>query len=366
MKKIFSILLLSVCVEMSSHAQLSFYFQPEIYGRSIDGLGSFQVQNRGLQKMVGRIGITVRENRTGSPVVNILTPEQVFNPGLNSFSKVAFNRSAFNFSLNGYGAISGQTRNLPPGDYTFCFKFTPTDKSVADEYEDCFDAEIEPLVPLSLLNPYHLDTICNKRPLLTWQPPIPFSSSMKFRLLLTEKTGDDAGVEDLLLKTPLLLLDNISSSSVNYPSTKPELKEGKTYYWQVIAHEKGLIVSRSEIWEFTVRCKEPVRPSPADSYRELKLLMNGNYYIANRAIRFSFKNEYNINKLKYSILHLSEGGEALKNLPEVKLQQGFNKIQIDLDDLDLKVGSHYLLRVYPFNEPPVDVRFVYEDNDNGL
>jgi len=362
MKKIVLILITGLSV-VAATAQLNFQFLPELYGRSIDGLGTFQVQNLGQEKMIGQVSISVKENRTGLIVVVITTPQIIFNAGLNNFPKTVFANSAFNFSTNAYGALANQTRNLPPGEYTFCFHFTPKDKTLFDEYENCFDGEIEPLVPLTLLSPAHLDTICNKRPVLSWQPPMPFSSSMRFRLLLTEKKGDDAGVEGLLKRVPLLFLDNISAATLNYPSVNPELKEGKTYYWQVIAYEKGVIVSKSEIWEFTVQCKEAAKQLPNDSYRELKLLMNGNYYIANRAIKFSFRNDYNISKLKYAIYDVAKSSEELKHVPDVKLVQGLNKIDIDLTELELIPGNHYILKVYPFNEPPVEVRFVYKAED---
>jgi len=363
MKRIILILISFFVVIVAANAQLSFYFLPELYGRSIDGLGTFQVQNLGQEKMTGQIFVTVKENKSGSLVVTVTTPQVTFNTGLNNFSKSVFNSSAFNFSSNAYGSLANQTRNLPPGEYTFCFHFTPKDKTLFDDYENCFDTEIQPLVPITLLNPAHMDSICTKRPVLSWQPPMPFSGAMKFRLILTEKKGDNEGVEDLLMRTPLLLLDNISATTINYPSVNPELKEGKTYYWQAVAYEKGIIISKSEIWEFTVQCKEAVKPGPNDSYRELKLMVNGNYYIANRFLKFSFRNDYNISKLKYSILDVAKGSEELKHLPEVKLQQGFNKIDIDLGDLGLKPGNHYILKVYPFNEPPVEVRFVYKEDD---
>jgi hypothetical protein len=363
MKRTILILISFLSVLVTTKAQLSFYFLPELYGRSIDGLGTFQVQNLGQQNMIGQISITVKENKSGALVVTVSTPVVTFSPGLSNFSKSIFSNSAFNFSSNPYGSLTNQTRNLPPGEYTFCFHFIPKDKILFDDYENCFDGEIQPLVPIMLLNPAQMDSICTKRPVLSWQPPMPFSSTMKSRLILTEKKGDNEGVEDLLMKTPLLLLDNISTTTINYPSVNPELKEGKTYYWQVIAYEKGLVISKSEIWEFTVQCKEAIKPGPNDSYRELKLMVNGNYYIANRFLKFSFRNDYNISKLKYSILDVAKGGEEMKHLPEVKLQQGFNKIDIDISDLGLKPGNHYILKVYPFNEPPVEVRFVYKEDD---
>jgi hypothetical protein len=364
MKRTILILISFLSVLLTTKAQLSFYFLPELYGRSIDGLGTFQVQNLGQEKMIGQISITVKENKSGSLVITVTTPVVTFNPGLSNFSKSIFSNSAFNFSPNAYGSLANQTRNLPPGEYTFCFHFTPKDKILFDDYENCFDGEIQPLVPITLLNPAHMDSICTKRPVLSWQPPMPFSRTMKFRLILTEKKGDNEGVEDLLTRTPLLLLDNISTTTINYPSINPELKEDKTYYWQAIAYEKGVIISKSEIGEFTVQCKEAVKPGPNDSYRELKLMVNGNYYIANRVLKFSFRNDYNVSKLRYAILDIENAGQELKHVPEIRLLQGLNKIDIDLGELNLKVGNHYILKVYPFNEPPIEVRFVYKEEDN--
>ncbi|HET9056043.1 MAG TPA: hypothetical protein VFN30_04260 [Chitinophagaceae bacterium] len=362
MKKSITTGLLFFCAFVGLNAQLNFYFLPEIYGRSVDGLGSFQVQYSGADKLIGRISISVKENRSNTMVVVVTTPEVSFTTGITNFPKAVFNNSTFNFFPNGFGDIANQTRNIPPGEYTYCFRFVPIDKALFDEYENCFDAVIEPLVPLTLLNPAHQDTICIKRPILSWQPPLPLSPGTRFRLLLTEKK-DEQAIQSLLTENPTLFLDNISTTTIAYPSINPELKEGKTYCWQVIAYEKGIIISRSEIWEFTVMCQESPKPDIQDSYRELKLLLNGNYYIANRYIKFAFKNDYNINKLRYSISDIEKGGEEIKHIPEIRLQHGLNKITIDLADLYLKPGKHYMLKVYPFNEPPVEVRFIYREDD---
>jgi hypothetical protein len=365
MKRIISITAFLLCFASIATSQLNFTFLPELYGRSVEGLGTFQAQNMRTEKMEGWMVITVKEITSGSVVVVINTPMVTFNPGANNFPRAIFMNSSFKFSPGSYGAIVNQTRNFPPGQYTFCFRFIPHDKTRFDEYENCFDGEIQPLVPLALLNPAHLDTICNKRPVLSWQPPLPFSASMRFRLILTEKKTS-SGVQDLLMNTPLLLLDNIASTMINYPPANPELKEGKTYYWQVVAYEKGVIVSKSEIWEFTVQCREELKPGPNDSYRELKSLVNGNYYIANRVMKFSFRNDYNVHKLSYTILDISNANKEIKHLPEINIQTGLNKIDIDLRELDLKAGSYYILKIYPFNEPPVEVRFVYKDDDTGV
>ncbi len=360
MNRSFFITVLLLLSLNKAFSQISFIFLADAYGRSIDGVGNFQIQNFMAQAMAGQVTISIRENTSKTQVVSIVSPVFTVNPGNNSFPLNAFAGSKFNFSGNSLAAIVSQTRNFPPGEYTYCFRFLPIDKT--DDYENCFDASIQPLVPISLINPADQDKICQKRPPLSWLPPVPFPPSMRFRLQLTEKR-QGASVENLLMNTPLILLDNIPSTTVNYPSFAADLKEGSTYCWQVIAYQNGVILSRSEIWEFTVQCSDPVKPGLNDSYRELKNLVNGNYYYATRALKFSFQNNYAIKKLSYEIYETENGSNKIKNTPDVLITRGFNKIDIDLTDLNLTEGKHYILKVYPFNEPDVIVRFVYQEND---
>ncbi|MBO9203996.1 MULTISPECIES: hypothetical protein [Niastella] len=361
--KLFNIILTGLLiVSTAATGQVVTYFQPEVYGRTVDGLGSFQVQNLTGAALRSQVVITVQENVTKSPVVTITTPVTTIQPGTSNFPRNVFAGSLFRFSSNAYANITNQTKNFPPGQYTFCYRLVSADDKQSDDYENCFDAEIQPLVPMALIYPADGDKICEKRPLLTWQPPIPFNSSMRFRLLLTEKREGEA-IENLLVNAPLLLLDNITTTSINYPSSHPDLQEGKTYVWQVIAHQNNLVISRSEIWEFTIQCTEPHKQLPTDSYRELKQMVNGNHYIANRALKFAFQNNYNLKRLTYAIYDIGNGMKKLKDCPEVTLKQGLNEVDIDLTELELEPGKHYLLKVYPFNEPDVQLRFIYQDKD---
>lgn len=362
MKRII-LLLLVVLAGKWSLAQFNFYFLPEVSGRSVDGLGMFQIQNLTGRTLQGQVVIVVRENTRKQHIVTITSPVTNLGTGTYNFPKNVFAGSVFKFSNGPFSSIVNQTKGFPPGEYSFCYQFVSGDKLSGDQYENCFDAEILPLVPMTLLNPADGDKICQTRPVLSWQPPIPFHPSMRFRLLLTEKRQGES-VENLLINAPLVLLDNITSTTINYPANRPELKEGKTYCWQVLAYQNNIVLSKSEIWEFTIECKEPSKQLPNDSYRELKSLVNGNYYIANRAISFSFVNNYSSRKLSYTILDPASREVNIRNLPEISLASGLNKVDIDLTEAELVPGKHYLLKVYPFNEPAVEIRFIYQDKDS--
>ena len=272
MKHLLMAIVLSAGMCVVSQAQVNFYFLPDLYARSIDGLGTFQLQNLSGAAIEGRVMIQVKENTTKSGIVTINLPVTRFATGSNNFPRTAFTNAVFSFSDNKMAAIVNQTRNFPPGEYTICFQFINTDNH-GDDYENCFDASIQPLVPINLLVPDDYDHICEKRPAFSWQPPIPFQPSMRFRMLLTEKK-DGESVENLLMNAPLILLDNISATTINFPSFAADLIEGKTYCWQVVVYQQGVVMSTSDIWQFTVQCKDSVPALTGDSYRELKLLQN--------------------------------------------------------------------------------------------
>lgn len=357
MRIILYFILLTVSTASSSMGQVIFHFIPEVYARNLDGLSTVQIQNMSAVSN-GQISIIVRENSKRIDVVEIIIPAFLMKQGVNVIPKNVFGNSLLKFGNNAYGKIVNQTKSFPPGDYSFCFVFIPAEKGSL-EFENCFDAFIEPLAPMQLLLPADQDTICLKRPVLSWHPPMPYSGSMYFRLMLTEKKQARNGTEAMLKNAPLLLLDNITGTTLMYPANYPELKEGATYYWQVIAYQQGVIISTSEVWEFTVKCREDAI-ADNDSYRELKSLVNGNYYITGQYLKFSFLNNYNIKKLQYAVLDINEGAKPVKHLPEIKLMPGLNKIDIDITEIGLKQGKTYILKVFPFNEPSVEIRFIYQ------
>ncbi|MBW7892076.1 MAG: hypothetical protein H3C48_13850 [Chitinophagaceae bacterium] len=357
MRIILYFILLTIFTANTSTGQIIFHFIPEAYARNLDALSTVQIQNVSAISN-GQISITVRENSKRINVVEVTTPAFVIKQGVNVIPKNVFGNSLLKFGNNTYGKIVNQTKSFPPGDYSFCFVFIPIEKGSL-EFENCFDTFIEPLAPMQLLLPADQDTICLKRPVLSWQPPMPYSGSIYFRLVLTEKRQARNGTEAMLKNTPLLLLDHITGTTLMYPANYPELKEGVTYCWQVVAYQQGVIISTSEVWEFTVKCKEEA-VMDNDSYRELKSLVNGNYYITGQYLKFSFLNNYNIEEMQYTILDINERVNPVKHLPKIKLIPGLNKIEIDITEVGLKQGKTYILKVFPFNEPPVEVRFIYQ------
>lgn len=120
----------------------------------------------------------------------------------------------------------------------------------------------------------------------------------------------------------------------------------------------GIFTCISDLYQ----SREEKEPAPGYSYRELKSIANGNYYYANRVMRFSMTNHYTAYALRYTITDLKNNSKEIKQLPKILVQPGHNQVDIDLDESELEDGGEYLLRVYPFNEQAVQVRFIYRNS----
>jgi hypothetical protein len=149
---------------------------------------------------------------------------------------------------------------------------------------------------------------------------------------------------------------------LRYPPNLAELKEGSKYAWQVTVYTNKTILKKSEIWTFTVKCQQQERTPAAESYRELKENDDGNFYIAEKLLRFSFYNPYNSGNLDYTIENLSDTRTEIKKLPVLKMYTGLNKYDLDLSENNsFKNGNEYLLKVRLTNNRELRLRFIYKN-----
>ncbi len=267
----------------------------------------------------------------------------------------------FNFSPTIYGqTLEGLQYTQIINSSGFDLKGFVTVK-VRQIFENCFVSKIQPLTPLLLIDPVDGDELCNKRPNFLWQPPMPLPASAKFRLIVTEVKEKQDIAEALGYNLPVINQANLFGNNLLYPSNAPDLKEGQTYTWQVIVYTPKTILSKSELWTFKIKCNEKKPELNTDSYRELKETDDGNFYVANKSLRFSFNNAYNSGELSYSIENLSDSRSAIMNLPKLKMYAGLNKCDLDLSEYRaFKNGQEYLLKVKLINRE-LRLRFIYKD-----
>jgi hypothetical protein len=344
--------------------QIVVNFSPAIYGQSLDGLVYAQIINSSGSALQVVETITIREISGGNVSTIKTAPFQLFQ-GSNFISKAAFTNARFSFSNSYYGTTLGQTGRLPEGEYEYCFQTEITGSKpsqIPPFYENCFTLQLQPMTPLLLINPVDEDKICNKRPDLNWQLPVPLPADAKCRVLLTVIQEKQDIAEAIAFNLPVLNQGNVFGNRLMYPAGAPELKEGYRYVWQVTVYAGKTILKKSEIWTFTVQCEEEQKSQGGDSYRELKETDDGNFYIASKSLRFSFNNPYSMGNLDYTIEGISDPQSAIKKLPKLKMNAGQNNYELDLSDNSaFKDGSEYLIRVRLINNRELTLRFIYKN-----
>lgn len=358
MKKL--IILIQLFIVSQAFGQVSFQFIPEINGRNLEGLLNCKIIN-GSGKKTGTLSLTISERKSGT-VMTVRTASINLMPGVNAIPLSAIRSAAFDFYNNPIAVIVRHDHNFPVGDYEYCFTINYSGGEMPSE--QCFDYNLVPFAQLHLIEPYDRDTLCDKRPMLTWQPLIPTLQGTTYQLVLTEIKSDQNAVEALNYNMPIINQSHIISPMLTYPAITPQLEDGKTYAWQVTAYKDQTILNRSEIWTFKEQCnekkKDPVLSD--DGYRDIEDLIRGNYYVASGTIRFAVTNPYKEAKFKYQIETLNNPGKKIKGLPKITLATGKNKIMIDLANTDSFIdGYSYLMTLWLPDGTMKNLRFIYKD-----
>lgn len=351
-------------INYSSFAQVNFIFNSSMNGKDMKGLSTIKILNITTEVLNGRLEAEVRKMGEVSAIVKLIIPSLNIVTGNNLIPFAKFRAAIISYSGNTEGNFVRQTNNLPEGELEYCFRFIVNVKNSPDEiYENCFPGFNMISTPLELILPDDKDQFCNKRPNFSWHPSLPLRSEESYALKLVEKLPGQSSSEAVLVNTPIIFQMNIRSFSMPYPSGSPELKEAKSYAWQVTAINKGM-QSISEVWEFTVKCDLNKKDSSLNSFRELKAIDDGGYLNAGAELRFAVYNYYIEAPLDYSLTDLSVPDRKLKGLPSVTLLKGVNNILIDLKKVaGMQEGNEYLLKVVMPDGKPVSLRFKYSEGE---
>jgi len=365
MLKTFFLSLSFVLLLFPAFAQVNILFVPEIYGRNVNGLLSCKIISPN-QRFNASLTVTVTERQAGTVCV-LKTPEFSIAPGSNSVPVTAARSANIRFADSKLARLTSQSQNFLAGDYDYCFELTVRNTDNAP-LEQCYSYSLAPFTELNLSTPFNKDTLCDKRPLMTWQPLIPMINGAYYQLVLTEIKAGQNATEALNYNLPIINQHGVSAPALPYPSIARELQQGKKYAWQVTAYKDLTVLNRSEVWEFAVDCKDTLakRQEADNGYREVEDLANGNYYVAHGKLKFIVVNSYEAQDLDYRILPVLSNGAKIRKLPKIKLIYGKNKVAIDLDAAGgLVAGQFYILDILLPNGERKSVRFQYEKSENG-
>lgn len=354
------LLIIIICCLTYSKAvsQVNILFIPEIYGRTVNGLFNCKFTNP-YGKQTVALTITVNERKAGTICV-INTGLFTLLPGTNPIPSTAISSASIKFASSRSAQVTGLSRNFPEGDYDYCYELS-FPHSDNQPIEQCYSYTLAPFAELNLSDPYDRDTICNPKPLLTWEPLLPAVTGAFYQLVLTEVKPGQNPTEALNYNLPIINQSDIMSPVLPYPSVLPPLVKDKTYAWQVTAYKGQTVLNRSEIWQFKVHCLDSaVKAIPDIGYRDIEDLLRGNYYIAEGYIKFSVINAYGPGRLKYEVRSVNKPGKKIHGLPALKLKNGINNITIDLrENSSLDDNHYYILKIWLPDGASRELRFIY-------
>ena len=362
MRRLFLSIILTAMM-LSASAQVNIQFIPEIQGRNIDGLFNARIYSATAKRNVS-LTITVSERKKGR-VLTIKTPAFSINPGSSNIPASAVRPARLQFANNNFSSQIQQSGMLPEGDYEYCFILTPEQGGLDPEspVEQCYSAEVTPLSPINLTEPANQDKICLPRPMFSWQPSFPSINGSAYQLILTEVKEKQSATEAINYNLPLISQNGIVAPALNFPASYKELKAGKKYAWQVSMYKNQTVLNRSEVWEFTVDCKDSVVKGEGKgslAYRSIEDLEKGNYYIANGFLRFFLMNPYKEQWLNYEIECISDVNRKVRHLPRLKLLKGENNVEVEInDDNSFVDGFTYILSVTLSDGTIKRLRFLY-------
>jgi hypothetical protein len=291
-------------------------------------------------------------NSANEKLLDCKTMPFVLKQGLNNVMSLQLSLEYSIFGTSAQASFVRTNHTLPSGNYKYCINVIAVSSETGDDYCEEIQSELNSF--LYLIDPFDHDTISTSHPLLIWTHSEPFNVLAQgeyFRLVLVELLESQNAESGVSVNNPVFEKSYVSSHQVQHPFDLKELEQGKRYGWQIQKFSNGMIVQKSEAWEFVIAKDNPVSES---MFAVMKKKIDGGFYTAvNNKVYFRFDEAYIINssqcriydekrKSYQPILYtLTETGEQI---PVKEKQTGYNRFMINTAELELKKG-YYMLEV---------------------
>lgn len=268
-------------------------------------------------------------------------------------------RTSIEYGNNNFSATLQQTGSLPMGDYIFCATVT-----AANDFTllavNCEERSLQGVSAPYLMAPYNEAVIKTKNPLLIWHGPTPENASrISYQLVLAMVNSNQQPEQAILNNLPLLNIENLSGTILEYSTLYPPLEVGNTYAWKVQVYYDRQFFGSTETWMFTVADIDTLTNQPVDgSYQLINESRADGFYLASEFFRIGYDNRANDPILKYRIID-TDTRKEISFHEEIPLHHGINMISLDLRKDGFKESTPYLLLVQDSNGKRYQSIFYY-------
>lgn len=318
------------------------------YNITPEGLLSAALLNQGTEQQVYLVSKLY--NLNNDVLLTVRSSSFGVKPGLNAGYDNTRKVASAEYAGGNQSNYIKTSHNLPSGVYKICVEVINLNGNEPNEYCDELVSDFNQY--LYLVYPGDKEVISTTTPVLTWSHSEPFnilSTGEFFRMTVAEIKDNQSVEEAINLNSPVMLKDYVNTHNLQYPYEAKPLQVGKRYAWQVSKIGNGVVLNKTETWEFKIAIGDA---RPEIHYFALKKELDGGYYtLKDNFLYFKFQEEYGSGELECTIYNESQ--EAVKANAKSELdkkgqinykQHGINAYEIDVEDYDLKKGF-YVLKV---------------------
>lgn len=347
-KKIALLFLIALFSSFIGKAQVSVVsIQLQSYNITPDALMAASISNLGNELQVQLVSKLYNFNN--EVLLTVKSAPFILKKGLNSPFDGTRRVAGAEFSSGNQANYIKSTHGLPSGTYRVCIDVVLS-QTLETQDQFCDELESDYNEYLFLVIPADKDTVVSTTPLLIWSHSEPFnvlSQGEYYRMVVSEIKDKQGADEAVTINTPLMVKNYLTTHNLQYPYDAKELKAGGRYAWQVQKIANGVITNKTEAWEFIIDKKPEEKEN---KYAVLEKHLDAGYYKAgNNKVYFKFDEEYSSGNVSCSIynskrelvlpkVHSDGQKSASLNLKS----NGYNRFEIDLNELDIKSGYHTL------------------------
>lgn len=336
-------------------------------------LWNMLLTNSSQSSVNGHLEVVLSDIVTGQPILSGVGKGFAITPG-NMQVNAALMEPIQYTQLNGNYIIEpGPNGFLPLGNFGVCISYFRHDHdAVTQVAEECDFIEVEPLSPPQLVLPWNEAQETQTSPSFTWLPPAPasFFNNLRYDIDIVEINPGQSGADAIQENIPLLHQAQLMQTYLLYPTSAPPLQIGKQYAWRITATSNGAVVSRSEIWVFSLISESDLPRIKTNNLPYIKLVKDElpAYSLQVDYLKFDYLNETADSTWNIRLYDLTSGTNDTvpSRWDTIPMKYGQNLVNIDLIGNNNFTHQHfYLLEQYNSRGEIWRLRFEFRRKENN-
>lgn len=308
------------------------------------------LSNTSAYMVPGHIEVVLGDAVNGHPILVGIGREMDVPPGITPINAAMLEPIQYTQVNGSYIIEPGPNGFLPLGNFSVCISFFRHEHGLTfQEAEECDFIEVEPLSPPQLVMPWNESLETQPNPTFSWLPPAPvsFFTNLTYDLDIVELYEAQSAADAIQQNIPLLHQPEIAATALLYPFSAPALQYDRQYAWQITAKSNGNVVSRTEVWTFTLKRETDIPKIRTNNLPYTRLVKSDQpaYSLQVDFLKFEYFNEAGDSTWNIAIYDLDD--KNLDTIPcswdTIPIQMGQNLVNIDLSNNPLFADQHFYL-----------------------